>query len=148
MSINIKEGEDFSDVPEGYYTQIIHCVLGSDEDPIDVFTQTWQETMEYILKATDQGAFDKKQNVEGVLNNQHPAKVFLIAHGNDDCASGGEVYISNNPFQVFFTLFSWFNNVPNGLDTSIIHLQEYASFESAYSVALAMREGHPLCYNQ
>lgn len=27
------------------------------------------------------------------------------------------------------------------------HLQEYESFEDAYAVALSMREGNPLCYN-
>lgn len=74
-------------------------------------------------------------------------KVFLLAHGNDDCASNGEVYITANRTHVSQTLADWQNTYPD-MDTSIIHLQEYASFESAYSVALAMREGHPLCYDE
>ena len=33
------------------------------------------------------------------------------------------------------------------LKESKLFIQEYQSFEDAYSVALDMREGHPRCYN-
>ena len=36
----------------------------------------------------------------------------------------------------------------SSFDSLTFFLQEYTSYEDAYSVALHMMEGHPLCYNE
>ena len=115
-------------------------------DPIEVELSKRPEVIDYFETAMEFGG--APHNANGFDRELHPTKVFLLTHGNDECARGGELYVSNNPFRVIDTIDTWMNEPPLSLDTSIIHLQEYASFESAYSVALAMREGHPLCYNQ
>lgn len=90
-------------------------------------------------------------NQTGPLDN-HPSKVFLLAHGNDASSSTGEVIVSNKPWELIRAYNRWSSSLKfekyQKMDLSFIHLQEYESFEMAYSVALAMREGHPLCYNQ
>ena len=123
--------------------KIIHHKLeDGDKDPIEFNAASYSIASNYIDDAMYFGEFRPVNDFDKEL---HPSKGFLMAHGNDECASGGEVVVSNSPFWILKTLGQWTSE--NCLDTSIIHLQEYASFESAYSVALAMREGHPLCYD-
>lgn len=122
--------------------KIIHHKLeDGDKDPIEVNVDSYSVASNYIEDAMDFGEFRPVNDFDKEL---HPSKVFLMTHGNDECASGGEVVVSNSPFWILKTFDQWRTE---RLDTSIIHLQEYASFESAYAVALAMREGNPLCYD-
>ena len=58
----------------------------------------------------------------------------LVALGDEIIISQDPEFIVNN-----IELFGW-------EDGDSIHIQEYQSFESAYAVALGVREPNPKCY--
>lgn len=56
-----------------------------------------------------------------------------------------EIFITENENNFIDYMLSFLYSV---LNTNIIHFHEYESYESAYSVALSMREPNPLCYDK
>jgi hypothetical protein len=59
-----------------------------------------------------------------------------------------EVYVSEYITSVIDFINTWSNRFKNHqCDIMTIFLQEYNSFESAYQVALDMKEDSPLCYD-
>lgn len=128
--------------------KLIHHKLenGSFADPTEYFEKSPTCLLEQVNKLLGL-PFTYPNGLHEISSRGFIPKVFLLAHGDDACASNGEVYVTASRIHISQTLADWQNMYPN-MDTSIIHLQEYESFESAYSVALAMREGHPLCYNE
>lgn len=124
--------------------KLIHHKLedGPFADPVETDFSSNTALLYSVGEAVYEGEYPPKSEV----TKHHQSKVFLLAHGDDACASDGEVYITTNRLNLVATLSDWQNTYPD-MDVSIIHLQEYESFEQAYNVAIAMREGHPLCYS-
>lgn len=56
---------------------------------------------------------------------------------------GGEILVTDDPFQLENLLCGLTHCVPAGTD---IYVQEYSSFKEAYDVALGMREHLPRAY--
>lgn len=79
------------------------------------------------------------------FENKEKGIVYLITN-DGNC----EIIVTDN----LFTIYNYIDNAhihnftPISIQNSIIFLQEYQSFESAYSVALHMRENNPLCYDE
>lgn len=61
----------------------------------------------------------------------------------EDDYENKEIFISTSPI----TFINYLNNFEHELNSKF-SLHEYQSFESAYSVALDMRESNPLCYDK
>ena len=59
-----------------------------------------------------------------------------------------EIFISDNHAMVQNLFDTHYNAAYPYFENSKIYIQEYQSFEDAYSVALNMRETSPLCYNK
>ena len=81
------------------------------------------------------------------LSNKRPiqSRVYLLTHneileGSEDF----EVFVSEQ-LSLIYEIIS--NEEIAFYICNDFYLQEYESFEDAYSVALSMREGNPLCYN-
>lgn len=58
---------------------------------------------------------------------------------------GEEIFITENVNNFIDYALSFLYTI---LNYNIIHIHEYESYESAYSVALSMREPNPLCYDK
>lgn len=62
--------------------------------------------------------------------------------------SFNEQVIVTDDLNVIFDLFQMLPHHPKTIQSaSDLFLQEYESFKDAYEVALMMKEGHKLCYN-
>jgi hypothetical protein len=116
---------------------IHHKLENGNEDPIEK-ELPWLDAMCYIEDAMD---FGDLRDAMKYSEETHPSKVFLVS-SNDDEKS--EIIVSNRPYYIMATLESWIDSA--GVNTEIIHVQEYSNFNSAYDVAFHIREGHPLAY--
>lgn len=122
--------------------KIIHHRLEDGmAEPIEIIFESKAKLLFYVEDAMDFGDFRPINDYDKEL---HPSKVFLLTHGSDDSSITGEIYVSNNPCHTFNVLDLWLTEFEKSMDLSVIHLQEFASFEQAYEVATYMREGHPL----
>lgn len=72
--------------------------------------------------------------------------VYLLTTNSDENESNTDIFI----FEKSYKVVSLFKNIEahlNSLHQKDVFLQEYKTYEDAYAVALDMREGNALCYN-
>jgi hypothetical protein len=72
--------------------------------------------------------------------------VYLLTTNSDENESNTDIFI----FEKSYKVVSLFKNIEahlNSLHQKDVFLQEYKTYEDAYAVALDMREGNELCYN-
>jgi hypothetical protein len=116
---------------------IHHKLENGNDDPIEI-DFTYLDFMCYLEDAMDFGIIRPSHDYD---KEMHPSKVFLLSTNDDD---NSEIIISNRPWNIIETVSTWIES--KGLNTQVIHLQEYSNFQQAYEVAFYIREGHPLAY--
>lgn len=78
------------------------------------------------------------------LKGYYPNTVWLIT-GNGEYS---EIMITESIDKIIVAIYhDHWEDVCLKKDSEL-HIHEYESYEDAYSVALSMKEGNPLCYNK
>ena len=107
-----------------------------------------KELVEDIKEIHLKNRLELKKFIKGVIMKDDKETVYLFTSNysfdedNTDEYSR-EIIIESDPF----TLAPYVLNTLN-YDDCVLFLQEYPSFESAYKVALDMREENRLCYDK
>lgn len=105
----------------------------NDDIPLFEF-RTFNELRDYILQI--------------FVRSERCVYLFTFDAKDDINKEYQEIIVSDNS-EFIYTLFQvgMMSNIDLVTDIDIFYLQEYASFEDAYKVALTMNEGKELCYN-
>lgn len=92
--------------------------------------------------------FDICDKVAEILYNSDKKTIFLFTYDYISLYNNHIIITANiNPILDFVKNMKETKQVP-AMDDNNFFLQEYKSWEDAYSVALMMREGSPICYRQ
>jgi hypothetical protein len=123
----------------------INVTMDDYQCPSDVLI----DAMEYLSDAMKDNTFSHAMyGFDFTEAENHSSKVFLFTSGEDE-PERAEVVVSNKPAVILDAYKKFVGPCEgDGFPCKTLHLQEYESFEQAYMVALSLREGHPLCYNQ
>ena len=94
-----------------------------------------------LFKTTEDAAYYAVSKIINKRNKIHKNIVYLIAHKD-------EIFVSDKirvlTRYVYDNITDYLRFGGKNID---LFLQEYPTFEEAYAVALSMREGNKLCYN-